>query len=397
MLPVKNRVEIHGRCEPRFAAVAKAFTRNFDEGRELGASVCVYHRGRVVADLWGGLADEQTGTPWRRDTVAPLASATKGMVAIAAMLLVDRGALDLDAPVAEYWPEFAAEGKGGIPVRWVLGHRSGVVTFDPPLTLADVERGTPVTDALAAARPEWEPGRGHGYHSLTMGWLVGEVIRRITGLTVGRFFAKEIAPVLGLDLHIGIPDHVEDRLAGVVAPTAQQVWAGRANPALRDLNQALCDPSSLLFRSTYGSVVLTPDLLLDARVYRAEIPSCGGVGDAASLTRMYAAMIGEVDGGRLVRPRTLDAARHAEARGVDLVLRCPTAYGRGFMLPGGPLWPDLGTPSAFGHAGATGAFAFADPATGLGFGYVPNRMSELIEGGDDRVWRLVRAAVRSCG
>ncbi|MFD0478521.1 serine hydrolase domain-containing protein [Nonomuraea thailandensis] len=246
--------EIHGVCEPRFHAVREAFARNFDEGRELGASVAVYRRGRAVVDLWGGQAGRDAA--WRQDTITLLASATKGLVATAAMLLVDRGLLDLDAPIAEYWPEFAAGGKADIPLRWVLGHRSGVVTVDPPLTMVDIEGGTAVGQALAAAVPAWEPGRAHGYHCLTMGWLVGEVIRRVTGLSVQRFFAQEIAGPLGLDLHIGLPDTRERLLACLVPPTEEQLLQGRANPELAGLNRAICDPASLFHRSTFGSIAL---------------------------------------------------------------------------------------------------------------------------------------------
>ncbi|MCG5219975.1 serine hydrolase domain-containing protein [Streptosporangium sp. KLBMP 9127] len=385
---------IQGVCEPRFAPLRASFEHNFTRGRELGASLCVYQHGRLVVDLWGGLADQLTRAPWRRDTITLLASTTKAMAASAAMLLVDRGVVDLDAPVAGYWPEFAAEGKAGIPLRWLLGHRSGVVTFEPPLTLDDVEAGTLVAEALGAARPEWRPGHGHGYHSLTMGWLVSEVIRRTTGLSVGRFFATEIAAPLGLDLHIGLPAGKDAQLAAVVPPTGQQLQGGRGNPQLRELSQAMCDPTSLFYRSTYGSLVVTPEMLHGPRAYRAEIPSCGGVGNAAGLARLHAALIGEVDGIRLLRPETTELARTVEAQGRDLVLHCHTRYGRGFMLPGGPMWPEFGAPAAFGHAGATGAFAFADPDSGLAFGYVPNRMSELIEGGDDRVWPLIRTACR---
>ncbi|MBF8185743.1 beta-lactamase family protein [Nonomuraea sp. K274] len=377
-------------CEPRFGAVRDAFARNFDDGREFGASVAVYQRGRAVVDLWGGSATAQE--EWRQDTVALLASATKGLVAAAAMLLVDRGQLDLDAPVADYWPQFAAEGKAAIPLRWVLGHRSGVVTIDPPLTLADIEQSTPVIEALAAAKPAWRPGQAHGYHCLTMGWLVGEVIRRVTGLPAGRFFAAEIASPLALDLYVGPPGGRHDRLADLVVPTGQQLLRGRPDPGLGGLNQAICDPASLFHRSTFGSFVLTADPL--ASVHQAEIPSCGGAGNAAGLARLYAALIGEVDGIRMLRPETADRARTVEASGMDLVLRCQTSYGRGFMLPGGPMWPGTCSPTAFGHAGVTGAFAFADPDNDLAFAYVPNRMAELIEGGHDRARDLIEATHR---
>ncbi|MGN9781498.1 serine hydrolase domain-containing protein [Nonomuraea sp. ZG12] len=384
--------EVHGWCEPRFGEVRDAFARNFADGRELGASVAVYQAGRPVVDLWGGLAGDGA---WRRDTIALLASATKGLVAAAAMVLVDRGLLDLDTPVAEYWPEFAAEGKAEIPLRWVLGHRSGVVAVDPPLTLADIQRRTPVRDALAAARPAWQPGRGHGYHCLTMGWLVCEVIRRVTGRTVGEFFAEEIARPLGLDLHISLPPGKDGRLAGLVPPTERQLLRGRGHPQLEALNRAIGDPASLFHRSTFGSVALTAELLTSAGACQVEIPSCGGAGNAAGLAHLYAALASEVGGVRLLRPETTAAAGTVEAGGTDLVLGCDTYYGTGFMLPGGPMWPGADSPAAFGHAGVTGAFAFADPGSGLAFAYVPNRMAELIEGGGDRVRRLVEATYRA--
>jgi CubicO group peptidase (beta-lactamase class C family) len=382
--------EVHGWCEPRFGEVRDAFARNFADGRELGASVAVHQAGRPVVELWGGLAGD--GGAWRRDTIAFLASATKGLVAAAALVLVDRGLLDLDTPVAEYWPEFAAEGKAEIPLRWVLGHRSGVVAVDPPLTLADIRRRTPVRDALAAARPAWQPGRGHGYHCLTMGWLVCEVVRRVTGRTVGEFFAEEIAGPLGLDLHITLPPGKDGQLAGLVPPTERQLLRGRGHPQLEALNRSIGDPASLFHRSTFGSVTVTAELLAGAGTCQVEIPSCGGAGNAAALARLYAALAGEVDGVRLLRPGTTAAARTPEAGGMDLVLGCHTFYSSGFMLPGGPMWPGTDSPTAFGHAGVTGAFAFADGD--LAFAYVPNRMAELIEGGGDRVRRLVEAAYR---
>ncbi|WP_043619009.1 serine hydrolase domain-containing protein [Nonomuraea candida] len=384
--------EIHGRCEPRYGPVREAFARNFDQGRELGASLAVYQRGRPVVELWGGWAGE--GVAWRCDTIALLASATKGLVAAAAMVLVDRGLLDLDAPIAGYWPEFAAAGKADIPLRWVLGHRSGVVAVDPPLTLVDIEQGTAVSRALAAARPAWRPGQAHGYHCLTMGWLVGEVVRRVTGMSVRRFFATEIAAPLGLDLHIGLPGGAERKVADLVPPTVEQLLKGRDDPRLTGLNRAICDPRSLFHRSTFGSVSLLGDPFSAAAIPQAEIPSFGGAGNAAGLARLYAALIGEVDGIRLLRPETADRARTVEASGMDLVLRCHTSYGRGFLLPGGPMWPGDCSPTAFGHPGVTGVFAYADPDNELGFAYVPNRMTELIEGCDDRVRPLIETVHR---
>ena len=384
--------EVHGWCEPCFGGVRDAFARNFADGRELGASVAVCQAGRPVVELWGGLAGDGA---WRRDTIAFLASATKGLVAAAALVLVDRGLLDLDTPVAAYWPEFAAEGKSEIPLRWVLGHRSGVVAVDPPLTLADIRLRTPVRDALAAARPAWQPGQGHGYHCLTMGWLVCEVVRRVTGRTVGEFFAEEIAGPLGLDLHITLPPGTDGRLAGLVPPTERQLLRGRGHPQLEALNRAIGDPTSLFHRSTFGSVAVTAELLSSAGTCQVEIPSCGGAGtrprSPACTPRSPARST--ASGCCAPRPRP-PRARPRPAGWISCSAATPPTA-PGSCCPGGPMWPGADSPAAFGHAGVTGAFAFADGD--LAFAYVPNRMAELIEGGGDRVRRLVEAAYRAHG
>jgi CubicO group peptidase (beta-lactamase class C family) len=209
---------IHGTTHARFRAVKDAFAANFSDHGEIGAAVCVYVGGRCVVDLWGGIADLTTGTAWAEDTLQYVFSTTKGFTATCAHLLVQRGELDLDAPVADYWPEFAAHGKHHILIRWLLSHRAGLPALDTPIPLADALAWHPMITALAAQRPLWPPGSTHGYHAQTFGWLVGEVIRRITGQTPGTFFADNIATPLNLDAYIGLPAAHRHRVSRLIEP-----------------------------------------------------------------------------------------------------------------------------------------------------------------------------------
>ena len=210
--------QIEGATAPGFDAVREAFATNFTDGAEIGAALSVYLHGEKVVDLWGGVADPQEARPWQRDTLQAVYSTTKGATSACALLLAQRGELDLDAPVAAYWPEFAAEGKRDIPVRWLLTHQAGLPALDRPLALADALAWDPMAEALAAQRPSWIPGTEHGYHALTYGWLVGEVVRRVSGRSLGTFFRTEIAEPLGLDFWIGLPKPEEHRVARIIEP-----------------------------------------------------------------------------------------------------------------------------------------------------------------------------------
>jgi CubicO group peptidase (beta-lactamase class C family) len=386
---------IKGTTTASFKNVEQAFEANFQAGKELGASLAVYHRGQQVVDLWGGHRDAARSKPWQRDTLAGLASTTKAMSAIATLLLVDRGTLELDATVASYWPEFAAEGKGDITIRAVLSHQSGVVSLEAnPITLEGLQAGTPVVEAIAAARPAWTPGTAHGYHGVTIGHALSELIRRTTGLTVGAFFAKEIASPYGIDAYIGLSEAELGRLAEIVAPDPGETALGSDAEDLAGLYAALNDPSSLTYRATWGSFQVDWDAANDPRYVLAESPSADGTGTASALAKLFALLVGEVDGVRLLSPAIVDEARKVHASGPDRVLVVRTDWGLGFALPGGPMFrvPATGT---FGHSGATGSFAFADPERQLAFAYVPNRMSELLEGSDQRAWSLVDATYAS--
>ena len=380
---------VSGTVTPGFEPVRAAFERNFAEHGDLGAAVAIYRDGQPVVDLWGGVADPEHGRAWEPDTVALVYSATKGVLAAAAHLLVERGQLDLDLPVAHYWPEFAAAGKDAIPVRWLLSHQAGLPALDEAVPLEDALRWEPMVKALAAQRPQWTPGTAHGYHGRTFGWLVGEVVRRVSGRSPGRFVAEEIAGPLGADFFIGLPESEQHRVARLIfAPKPEPGGVSLADvpEEFRPMFEAMQDPGALINRAFQVTDPADPDFD-SARVQAAEIPSSNGIGTARGLARIYAALIGEVDGTRLLSPDTLADAVREQAAGIDRVMLLPDRYASGYMLPD-ERFP-LGGPSAFGHPGRGGSLGFADPARGLSFAYITNY---IIEGAPDpRALGLVTA------
>ncbi|KJS54979.1 esterase [Streptomyces rubellomurinus subsp. indigoferus] len=401
-------VQIWGGTAEGFEPVRAAFARNFAEYGELGAAFALYVRGRKVVDLWGGDARPEVGgrpapaVPWTADTAQVLRSVTKGLTATVALLLAERGQLDLDAPVASYWPEFKAEGKGEMPVRWLLSHQAGLPALDEPLRLEDVLTWERAAAAVAAQAPAWEPGTAHGYHPYTFGWLVGEVVRRASGRSVGRYFAEEIARPLGLDLWIGLPAAAEARVGRLVdLPAPEAARSGPSGLRVRpkqSVRDAYQDPTSLTARS-FASVGPTVDLN-DPAVHAAEIPGGNGIGTARSLARFYAALIGAADRADgsgallppLLGPEVLSRALGPAVSGPDRVLIVNSTFGLGFWRHG-PTAP-MASPASFGHPGRGGCLGFADPDLGLGFGYVTNGMQPGVTG-DVRSRNLIRA-VRGC-
>jgi len=392
---------VEGEVDARFVPVRDAFVQNFTEHGDTGAALCVYHHGRKVVDLWGGWANPGGLEPYGADTLQLVFSTTKGATALCALLLAERGLLDLDAPVVEYWPEFGHDDKRSIPVRWLLTHQTGLPVIDGTLPLADALAWTPVTDALASQRPLWGPGTAHGYHALTFGWLVGEVVRRVSGRTLGTFFSEEVAGPLGLDFWIGLPEPEETRVAPLrmqwpLAPAAPSEGAGRAGGS--DVLSSLLQPDALqlLLRAltlngTFG--VFGGDGPFNRTdVHEAEIPAANGITDARSLARLYAALIGEVDGVRVLAPATVEAATRPAVEGRDRVLVAPTTFGLGFMIHS--RFIPLLAPGSFGHGGAGGSIGFADPGSGVAFGYVMNQM-RLTLTGDVRTGGLIEA-LRAC-
>ncbi len=379
---------IHGRCEPRFERVREIFSQSLESGQNLGASVSFVVDGEVVVDLYGGWIDKEHTRPWQADTLVNVYSTTKGMTAICAHMLADRGELDLDAPVAEYWPEFAAEGKQDVPVRWLLSHRVGLPAVRQKLTLDDMYDWHPMVEALAAERPWWEPGTQHGYHAVTYGQLVGEVVRRVDGRSVGRFFREEVAEPLGADFHIGLDEAHDERTSplygGLGLPRRQasgEAGEGASQPAVQikgplgDFLRDMADPSTMT-GGAFNNPSLAGDTVNSRGWREAEIPAANGHGTAAAIARVYGVLArgGEQDGVQLMRPETLDRAIEVESDGPDAVLgQMPMRFGLGFMLRSDFIRLTPG-PRGFGHAGAGGSLGMGDPDSKTGFGFTLNKM-----------------------
>ena len=314
--------QVEGTCDPKFEAMREILQRNLDSGADLGASVAVVVEGQPVVDLWGGWADTEQTQPWERDTITNVWSSTKTMMALSALVLVERGELDVYAPVARYWPEFAANGKENIEVRHLLSHTSGVSGWAQPVVVEDIYDWEKSTSMLAGQAPWWEPGTDSGYHALNQGHLVGEVIRRITGLKLGEFFAKEIAGPLGADFHIGLDPSEFHRVSNVVPP-----------PPLPIDFEAL-DMDSVMVKTFTGpspdaSVSWTPEWR------QADIGAANGHGNARSVARAQSVISngGQVDGISLLSPDTIDLIFDEQANGVDLVLGVASRFGIGYGLP----------------------------------------------------------------
>ena len=363
---------IRGTVDARFEAVRDAFAENFEKHNEKGAACCVYVEGKRVVDLWGGTYDD--------DTLQLVFSTTKGIVAIAAHMLAQEDRLDFDAPVVDYWPEFGAAGKETIPVRWLFCHKGGLAALDRKIVPDDVVRWTPAVDALAAQTPLWEPGTAHGYHTLTYGWLVGEVIRRITGTSPGAFVAERIAGPLRADFWIGLPEDRESRVTPVIAP-APPAAGVEPDP----FTKRAMDPTSITARS-FCAFPLTA--WNERPFHAAEQPAGTGIGSARALARIYAACIGEVDGVRLLEPDTVAAASATQAKGPDLVMTYDTHYGTGFGLTSA--FRPMAGEGSFGHYGSGGSVGFANPRLGVAFGYTMNQMRP-VWGADPRSRSLVEA------
>jgi CubicO group peptidase (beta-lactamase class C family) len=389
---------VEGLVEPGFEGVGAAFQANFEQHGDVGAAFCLHVGGRKVVDLWGGTADPARGRPYGEDTLQIVFSATKGAAAACASLLAQRGLLDVEAPVTTYWPEFGQAGKEGVPVRWLLGHKAGVPTIDTKLSPDEALAWDPVIHALEIQTPFWEPGTAHGYHAITYGHLVGEVVRRVDGRSIGQFFADEIATPLGLDFWIGLPAEHEDRVAPIIPAAAP------TDPEILALMAKYAGPDSLMGRalSLNGSLTF-PDAYNTAEVHASEIPGAAGIATARGLSRMYAGLIGPVEGGPsggLLTRAQIDAARTVQTSGADRIIsfmpgvEVETTFGLGFMVSSA--FSPYGGAGSFGHTGAGGAVGFADPDNGLGFGYVMNQMMQSPTG-DPRTKGLIQASYDAVG
>jgi CubicO group peptidase (beta-lactamase class C family) len=376
---------IEGHCDRRFAAVRDAFEENFRTRDELGAAVTVHIHGETVVDLWGGWADAARTRPWERDTVVNVWSTTKGVTALCAHLLADRGLLDLDAPVAAHWPEFGAAGKEDLPVRHLLSHRAGLAGLREPLSLTEFYDWELTTARLAATEPWWEPGTRSGYHAMTYGFLVGEVIRRITGRLPGAFLHDEITGPLGIDFTIGLPEKEAVRAAELVHP---RVSSSSAQAALF----AQLEPAA---QAALANPVVGATQANSPEWRAAEVPAANGHGTARAVAQLYGIFAGRGRYGerRILSESAVERAREGQGACRDLVLGAgfthdtECALGLWLSGPNASYGPN---PRAFGHDGFGGSCGLADPESGISLGYVMNRMGPRIAD-DPRKMALVEA------
>jgi CubicO group peptidase (beta-lactamase class C family) len=364
--------DLSGYVDERFAAVRGAVEASLAAGAETGLSVYVDIDGERVVDLWGGHADQARTRPWERDTVVNVWSTTKTVVSLAALMLVDRGELDVDAPVAKYWPEFAAGGKEGVLVRHLLSHTSGVSGWAAPFDAADLFDWERSTAHLAAQEPWWTPGEGSGYHLLNYGHLVGELVRRVSGKSLKRFVDEEISDPLGADFRIGAREADWGRCAEIIPP-----------PPL-PIDQSAIDPASVLMKTLMGAP-LRAEVANSPEWRLADIGGANGHGNAASIARILSVVSrgGEVDGVRLLSPATIDLIFREQAHGVDRVLAIPLRWGIGYALPepaGVPFVPE-GRICFWGGWG--GSQIVMDLERRMTFCYVMNEMKAGLVGSEE--------------
>jgi len=361
---------------PDFEAVRHAFEKNFSDHGDVGAACTVFYKGKPVVDLWGGKADLQSNTLWQPDTLQLCFSATKGVTAICLLQLVEQGLLDLDKPIAYYWPEFGCAGKESITPRMVLSHRAGLAAIAGDYSLSDVYEREAVIQGIAAQQPNWEPDTQHGYHVRSYGWILGELLRRICGQSLNDYLQDQICNPLGVDFWVGTPEKEIHRCATLIPDP---------NPLKFDVA-----PSELTIAALTGPSQLFSysNMWNDKSLLMAEIPSSNGVGTARALATIYAATTTHINGIKLLNDTTVSQARTVHSKGPDAVVGIDMCFGLGFMLP-----PNLAlnncSPHAYGHFGAGGSFAMADPENELAFAYVMNQMSSAVD--DVRAIQLVKA------
>jgi CubicO group peptidase (beta-lactamase class C family) len=354
--------EIHGRCDSRFERLRGALAENFERHDEIGAAVAIAIDGEPVVDLWAGWMDAARTRPWHRETLVDVFSVGKPMAVLCLLQLVEQGRIELDAPVASYWPEFAAAGKEAVTVRMLLGHRAGLPALRqelPPDAMYDWEL---ITSLLAAEKPWWEPGTAHGYHTNTYGFLVGELVRRVGGERVEDHFHRAIAGPLGADFHFGLPPSEDPRVAEFELPGPPASMTAESVPLI--IRRTYFNPPGI---SGIGTV--------NTREWRAAVmPSTNGHANARAVARIYSALAcgGALDGVRILDPATIGKATREVSSGPDRVLTRPSRFGLGFQLPM-PERPLGRSPRAFGHFGAGGSLGFADPHARLAFAYTPNQ------------------------
>ena len=392
-------MNLEGFVADGWGAVRDAFASNLDSRDDIGAGVAVYHRGRLVVDLTGGWRDNAGTIPYTPDTLQLVFSTTKGVVATAVAMCVERGHFRYDDPVAHVWPAFAEAGKADVTIEQLLSHQAGLYTVDGELAFEHVLDWNEMCSRLAATAPRFAPGSQHGYHALTFGWLAGELVRRADGRNIGRFVAEEIASPLGAEIYIGLPEELESRVAPVNTGWAKTATpAGEAPPASKAGKFATPMPPDLPLTQalTLNGAMNVKGGFNRRDLHAAEVPGANGITNARSMATMYAATMGEVTVGgdrvRLVAPETIELATRARTPlRRDAVLIVNSRFAAGYMLNGDAnAFPG---DACYGHPGAGGSVSFADPSREIAFSYVMNRMTDALLG-DPRASRLVEATTR---
>lgn len=373
---MKNEVAVQGYCDHQFLSVKEVFARNLKDS-EVGASFAVSINGEYVVDVWGGYANSAKTIPWEQDTITNVYSTVKVMTTLCALILIDRGQLDIDAPVSDYWPGFAQAGKNKILVRWLLSHSAGLSGFEQPVSLETLYDWKNVIRLLERQSPWWEPGTQSGYHMVTFGYLIGELVRRISGKSIGAFFRDEIAEPLGADFHIGLAQQHDARVAELIAPSSI------ATPPI--------DPDSIAGKTIFNAPIIPA---YSDRAWRAaEIPSSNGHGNARSAAKIGSLLAcgGRLGDLRLLSPATIDLAIQEQFNGIDLVLGVPIRWGLGFGLANDKLW--YLNPRTFYWGGFGGSWLEIDLDEKMCFSYVMNKL-EMDPNGDKRMLSL-RSALLS--
>lgn len=397
-MTMSEHLMIHGEVESGFGPVADAFRRNFAQHGEIGAAVAVYAGDRPVVDLWAGYRDRHRTLPWERDTIVPVFSSTKGMAAFTLASAVSQGLLDYEEPVAKYWPEFAAHGKGAVTVRQLIDHQAGLSGLDPVVKLKQIADLDGLAPILAAQKPVWKPGTRHGYHAITLGLYQGELLRRVDPRhrTLGRIFAEDIAKPLGVDFFIGLPaDQGLERIATMAATRGLDALRYERDFPLR-IGAEVAAKRGLSYAALTNPRTGSPARATRREFLEVELPGSNGVGNARALARVYGAAAGRtgalpIDETVLDQLATGDIATDVPAG--DLVLHIKTRYHLGFRKSGGEF--RFGSDKrAYGTTGLGGSFGFADPTTGLGFGYTMNRLGLAVL--DDIRSRNLRKALLRC-
>jgi CubicO group peptidase (beta-lactamase class C family) len=391
---VSSNIEVHGDAEQGFGPVVDQFRRNFERYHEVGAALAVYRDGKPLVDVWAGLRDRKKNLPWRRDTMVPVFSTTKGMSALALAVAVSQGILSYDEKVSAYWPEFAQDGKADVTVRQLIDHQAGLAAIDAPLRvrhLGDIDALAPL---LAQQKPRWRPGTRHGYHPITLGLYQNELLRRADpgGRTVGQFLAQELATPLDIDFHIGLPAEVEMDRVAVLEPSSPEVIARNVRDVPWRVGLDFAAARMLGRKTLAVQALVNPNIGSPVRASRreflsVELPSSNGVGTARAIARAYSLAVSDAPEAHTFAPQVRAELAEPAARTVpdaDLVLHIDSRYHLGFRKPT-PQFFFGSRPAttgeqgrAFGTTGLGGSMGFADPQTGIGFAYVMNRLGVAI-------------------